>query len=103
MTTDPGRCTTMQELRREIDGIDRELVRLLVRRAACIDRAAELKRAADLPARIPERVDEVIGNARAAAAAGGLDPTLASELWRRIVDWSIAREERALADGARSP
>ena len=50
-----------------------------------------------LPARIDARVDEVIANARAEAAAAGLDPALAEALWRRIVDWSIAREERSLA------
>jgi isochorismate pyruvate lyase len=43
-------------------------------------------------------VDEVIGNARSAAVAEGLDPALAEELWRRLVEWSIAREERALAE-----
>jgi isochorismate pyruvate lyase len=89
----------MDELRAEIDRIDRELVALLVRRAACIDRAVALKRAAGLPARIPERVDEVLGNARAAAAAGGLDRGLVAALWREIVEWSIAREERGLSPG----
>jgi isochorismate pyruvate lyase len=97
MTTDPGTCASMDELRAEIDRIDRELVALLVRRAACIDRAVVLKRAAGLPARIPERVEEVLGNARAAAVAGGLDRSLTAALWREIVEWSIAREERALA------
>jgi isochorismate pyruvate lyase len=86
----------MDELRAEIDRIDRELIALLIRRAACIDRAVELKRAAGLPARIDERVAEVLANARAAAEAGGLDAALVAALWERIVEWSIAREDRAL-------
>jgi isochorismate pyruvate lyase len=97
MTRDPNACASMDELRVEIDRIDRELVALLARRAACIDRAAELKRAAGLPARIEERVDEVLANARAAAGAQALDAALVGRLWREIVEWSIAREERALA------
>ena len=101
MTRDPGACAGMDELRAEIDRIDRELVALLARRAAYIDRAAELKRAAGLPARIPERVEEVLGNAGAAAVAGGLDRGLVVALWREIVEWSIAREEHALASRPR--
>jgi isochorismate pyruvate lyase len=91
----------MAEVRAEIDRLDRQLVALLARRAGYIDRAAEVKRAERLPARIDVRVDEVIANARSEAAAAGLDPDLVEALWRRIVDWSIAREERALAEVAR--
>jgi isochorismate pyruvate lyase len=91
----------MAEVRAEIDRLDRELVALLARRAAYIDRAAALKRSEGLPARIEERVREVLGNARAAAEARSLDPALVDRLWRCIVEWSIAREERTLReDGA---
>ena len=101
MTSDPATCAPMADVRAEIDRLDREIVALLARRARCIDRAAEVKRREDLPARIDARVDEVIANARAGAVAAGLDPGLAEALWRRIVDWSIAREERALAEHCR--
>jgi isochorismate pyruvate lyase len=94
---EPADCASLDELRAEIDRLDRDLVGMLVRRAAFIDRAVELKRAAGLPGRIEARVDEVLGNARAAAEAGGLDPALVARLWEIIVEWSIAREERALA------
>ena len=50
-----------------------------MRRAACIDRAVAVKRAEGLPARIGPRVEEVIANARAEAAAGGLDPALVED------------------------
>lgn len=96
MTRDPEDCGNMAELRAEIDRIDGDLVSLLARRARCIDRAATLKRVEGLPAHIEARVVEVIANARAAAAAEGLDPDLAAALWERIVAWSIAREEQAL-------
>jgi isochorismate pyruvate lyase len=95
----PKSCADMASLRALIDRIDRDLVALLAERAACIDRAAELKRGAKLPARIEARVGEVLDNVRAEAAAQGLDPDLAAALWRRLIEWSIAREERALGDG----
>ncbi|MGB3148472.1 MAG: chorismate mutase [Paracoccaceae bacterium] len=88
-------CMTMQELRAAIDGLDAELVQVLVRRAAYIDRAAELKLALDMPARIDQRIEEVVANVRRSAEAQGLDAELAEGLWRRIIDWSIAREEAA--------
>lgn len=92
----PAECHNMTELRAEIDRIDQELIALLVERAGYIDRAIELKTEAGLPARIETRVDEVLGNVRSLAVTGGLDPDLSQALWSRIIDWSIAREERVL-------
>jgi len=89
-------CRDMDELRAVIDAHDRRLVALLVERAACIDRAVEIKGTVGLPARIDDRVAEVIANVRAESARQGLDPDLAAALWTTLVEWSIAREERAL-------
>ena len=89
-------CTTMPELRDQIDALDAEIVALLAERAAYIDRAITLKPALGWPARIPDRVEEVVGKVRGTAEAKGLDPDLAEALWRRLIDWSIAREERQM-------
>ena len=90
----PSECRTMADLRAEIDRIDGRLVALLAERAGYIDRAAEIKPALGLPARIDDRVEEVVDKVRIRAMAEGLDPDLAEALWRRLIDWSIAREER---------
>lgn len=86
-------CSTMAELRAEIDRIDAGLVDLIAERITYIDRAAELKPGLGLPARIDDRVEEVVAKVRARAVARGVDPDLAEALWRRLIDWSIAREE----------
>lgn len=86
----------MAELRAAIDALDAQLVAGLARRTRYIDRAAELKPAEGLPARIGSRVEEVVARVRATAGAEGLDPDLVEALWRRIIDWSIAREEKVL-------
>lgn len=91
-----GAIGTMAELRQEIDQLDRDLVGLLARRAALIDRAVELKQRERLPARIGARVEAVVANVRATAAEAALDPDLAERLWRDLIDWSIAREEARL-------
>lgn len=93
----PETCETMADLRAVIDGIDDELVTLLAARQACIDRAVAIKSAAGLPAHIPERVREVLARVRARADIAGLDPDLAVLIWRSLIDWSILREDTAMA------
>lgn len=92
----PQDCENMAELRVEIDALDRQLVALLAQRATYIDRAAELKPAEGLPARIDERVEDVVAKVRITAQEAGFDPDLAEAIWRRMIEWSIAREERVL-------
>jgi len=92
----PADCTTMAEIRAEIDRLDDDLVRLFAERAGFIDRAAEIKAGVDLPARIEARVEEVVANVRRHAESYGLPPDLVEKLWRRLIDWSIAREESRL-------
>jgi isochorismate pyruvate lyase len=86
----------MAELRVQIDALDRALVEMLARRVTYIDRAAELKPAEGLPARIDDRVEAVVAKVRASALEVGFDADLAEALWRRMIDWSIAREEKIL-------
>ncbi|MBP9183796.1 MAG: chorismate mutase [Fuscovulum sp.] len=92
----PADCTTMAHIRAEIDRLDEDLVRLFAERAGYIDRAAEIKATADLPARIDGRVEQVVQNVRRHASVYGLPPDLVEKLWRRLIDWSIAREESRL-------
>lgn len=92
----PHLCATMADLRPEIDQIDTALIDLLTERARYIDRAVELKKAEGLPARITDRVEEVVCNVTSRAAAQGLDPALAEQIWRGLIEWSIAREEEHL-------
>ncbi|WP_420586426.1 chorismate mutase [Ruegeria sp.] len=94
--TPPQDCQSMQELRAQIDKLDRQLIEMLVRRAGYIDRASQLKPGEGLPARIPDRVEDVVQRVRASSDELGMDPDLAEKLWRILIDWSIAREERVL-------
>ncbi len=96
----PGECETMADIRAEIDRVDRELVRLFAERTGYIDRAAAIKGPIGMPARIGSRVEEVVANVRREAAVRGLPPDLVEKLWRRLIDWSIAREEGVLGPGA---
>lgn len=91
----------MAELRAAIDTLDGEIVTLLAARAGYIDRAIQLKPAEGLPARIEDRVEDVVAKVKARAAEAGLDPALAEVVWRLVIDWSITREERVLGAAER--
>ena len=97
--TDPASIPTMAELRVEIDRLDSALIDLLARRAACIDRAIQLKPAEGMPARIDARVAQVIDNVREKAKTAGVSPDLAEAIWRTMVEHFIAREEAVLGQG----
>jgi isochorismate pyruvate lyase len=85
------------DLRRQIDALDSELVTLLAKRQRCVERVIEIKRAEKLPARIPERIEEVLERVRGLAVAQDLEPELAVALWREMIERFIAYEERALS------
>jgi isochorismate pyruvate lyase len=92
----PAECRTREDIRREIDRLDRALVDLLVERFGYIRRMAEIK---DDPgeARIDSRVNDVLAKVTALAEERGLDVGLATELWTKLMDWNIEWERQAIA------
>lgn len=86
----------MSSIRKEIDRIDESLIKLLAERQRFVERAIVVKQRDGIPARVPERIDKVIDNARVLARAHNLDPALAETLWTEMVEWFVAHEERAL-------
>lgn len=84
-------CTTMAEVRRGVDAVDKALVALLARRFGYMDAAARIK--PDRGAvRDEARKAEVIANARAHAARAGIPEDVVAALWERLVEASIAYE-----------
>jgi isochorismate pyruvate lyase len=88
-------CKDMDEVRAEIDRIDRALVDLIGERFSFVDRAWQLKRS-PAEARVPWRIQQVIDRVRARAAEQGLPPELAEALWRQMIGWFIQYEEEKL-------
>jgi len=96
----PEACSSMDELRVEIDRIDSELVALIAERARFIDRAIVLKQREGLPAFIPERVEEVVANVRRLAGELGAPEHVVETLWRVMIDEFISIESGHLAQRA---
>lgn len=85
---------TMNDVRREVDRLDRELVRLLVRRQAMMDAAARIKGQRNLVLDRP-RIEDVIAKVLAEAKRQGLSPAIAEPVWRTLIDRCIAYEFRS--------
>lgn len=92
----------LADLRAVIDRIDRDIVALLAERVKVLDQVIAVKSRDNLPAAIPDRIEGVVANVRGEAEAAGMPPDLAEEIWRRLIDWSIAYEDRYLG-GAENP
>ena len=86
----------LNPLRKKIDVIDAELVKLLAERAEIVMQVADIKAEHGLPAFIPERVEEVITQVRGLAEAQGMEPELAERVWRAMIGWFIEFEEKHL-------
>ncbi len=97
----PADCQDMADIRIEIDRLDASLMALLVQRAAYIERAAQIKAQVGLPARLTDRVTQVLANVAAHAAGAGLPPTPYVEMWRVLIEAAIAREEEILQKGSK--
>lgn len=84
--------------RTEIDETDRELLRLLNRRARLAMKVGALKRAAGLPCCDPERERAVLRDLQR-ANAGPLDGLAVTKLFRRIIRESREMEMKMLVGG----
>ncbi len=92
----PAECRTREDIRREIDAIDRELLALFGRRFGYIRRMSEIKRD-PAEARVESRVNDVLDKVKSLAEAKGLDPELFATMWTTLMDWNIEWERRAIA------
>ncbi len=84
---------TLEEIRREIDGVDAGIIELLARRSELVSRAGKLKKD-EQGVRDPKRVEEVISKVKSKAAEAGLDPGIAEKIYRTIIGCFVAEEMR---------
>jgi chorismate mutase len=90
------KAMTIEYWRTEIDEIDRELLRLLNRRARLALKVGALKRSAGLPCCDPDRERAVLSTLRQ-ANTGPLDSRAITKLFRRIIGESRRVETQAPA------
>ncbi len=87
---------TMADIRKEIDRIDENLIKLLAERQRWVEKAVVVKKRDGLPARDSARIVQVIDHVRVLSRAHKLDPALAEAMWTEMVEWFVAYEERSI-------
>ena len=88
-------AVTLDDLRRRLSEIDRQLLELVGERKALSGEVARVKRATGYPTRDFAREREVIEGARTTAAELGVSPALAEELLRLLIRSSLTTQEQA--------
>jgi len=98
MAEERGVKARLDELRREIDAIDEQLVRLLSERAECALQIGHEKKLAGMEVYQPARETEVLNHVQR-INMGPLDDAAMKRLFERIID--EARRLERIADEAR--
>ncbi len=86
---------TLDELRRRLDGLDRQLLQIVAERQATSREIARVKRSTGYPTRDYGREREVIVGAREQAATLGVSPDVAEAMMRLLIRSSLTTQERA--------
>ncbi len=90
-------CRSMDEVRAEIDRLDRLLVRLLSERQGYIEAAGRIKPRAD-EVRLSWRIEDVVAKVLASAEREGLSKRIAEPVWRELIERCIDHEHRIWAE-----
>jgi len=91
MPLDPKACKTMIDVREGVDALDRDLVKMLVRRQGYMDAAARIKQDRDA-VHDDARIEDVVAKVVAEASKLGLSPNIAEPVWRKMIERCIAYE-----------
>lgn len=93
----PARAADLDDLRREIDAIDTQIVNLLAKRHEKVQQVVGIKKAMGLPVWHPAREEDLVSQRRAQAMRVGLDPAFVEEIYRCILRQSRVRQTSHVA------
>jgi chorismate mutase / prephenate dehydrogenase len=86
---------TLEDLRRELDEVDEQMIGIVARRQSIVRSIAEVKRSTNFPLRDYRREREVFQRARGVAEKIGVSPDVAEEMLRVLVRYSLTQQEKA--------
>lgn len=84
-------CTTLEEVRDNIDRLDQQIVTLLAERGGYISQAARFKKDSD-GVKAPQRVEQVIAKVRGLSEAVGANPQVTEQVYRAMIAAFIEQE-----------
>ncbi len=89
----PEQCENMEQIREEIDALDRQVIALLGHRFEYVKAASKYK-TSETGVRAPERFRAMLEQRRQWAEQSGLDPDAIEKLYHDLVTHFIAEELR---------
>ncbi len=84
-------CTTLEEVRENIDRLDQHIVTLLAERGHFVSQAAHFKKDTD-DVKAPQRVEQVIAKVRALSEVVGANPDVTEQVYRAMIAAFIQQE-----------
>jgi isochorismate pyruvate lyase len=84
-------CHSLEEVRTQIDALDRQIVALLAERGAYVKQAARFKKNTD-DVKAPQRVEQVIAKVKALAEELGAHPAVTEQVYRAMIAGFIEAE-----------
>ena len=90
----PNQCSNMQDIRTEIDRIDREVIALLGQRFQYVQAAAPFKTSA-AAVQAPERFQAMLQQRKRWAEEEGLAPDIIANMYSDLVNYFIEEEMKA--------
>ncbi len=87
----PETCTTIEEVREQIDALDEQIIGLIGKRGEYVKAASRFK-SDEAAVRAPERVRALLQSRKGMAARAGLDPDVIANVYRLLVDYFIDEE-----------
>jgi isochorismate pyruvate lyase len=84
-------CNSLDEVRENIDLVDRQIVSLLAERGEFVKQAARFKKTT-VDVKAPARVEQVIAKVRALAGELGANPNITEQVYRAMIAALIEAE-----------
>lgn len=92
----PLECTNIEEVRHEIDLIDKEIIRLLSTRFGYVREVVKYKDNTAKGIEADKRRADVLSSRRQWAEDGGLDPNVIEEIYSRLIQYFIDVEKKLI-------
>lgn len=84
-------CSSLEELRAEVDKVDDQIVDLIAERNRYIHQASKFKQSVD-EIKADDRIEAVMDRVRHRAVTQGVSPNLLTQLYRLMIDEMVEAE-----------
>ena len=92
------KCKNLEEVRKEIDKIDEEIVKLIAKRSKYVKQAAKFKESIE-EIKSKERISDVLNHVRHLAATLGISPNLVADIFKILIDKMVEMEIEEFKNG----